>query len=125
MSCAQSLLATSVNTTEFVRFSAMCKLGIMKARAVLIGREDDGRWWADIELMPGVMAYGATRDSAIAAVRALGLRVEADCIDHGEAVSESLTAAFSIACAQPANKAPAVNCIHLSTTDVSHPFHPH
>ena len=49
---------------------------------ILIGREDDGRWWADIELMPGVMAYGATRDSAIAVVRARALRVPADCIDH-------------------------------------------
>lgn len=49
---------------------------------ILIGREDDGRWWADIELMPDVMAYGATRDSAIAAVRARVLRVPADCIDH-------------------------------------------
>ncbi len=51
---------------------------------IVVGREDDGRWWADIESMPGVMAYGETRESAIAAVRALGLRVAADCIDHGE-----------------------------------------
>jgi len=35
------------------------------------GREEDGRWWADIESMPGVMAYGPTRGTAIAAVRAL------------------------------------------------------
>jgi predicted RNase H-like HicB family nuclease len=51
---------------------------------ILVGREEDGRWWADIESMPGVMAYGATQESAIAAVRALALRVAADCIDHGE-----------------------------------------
>ncbi len=38
---------------------------------IAVGREEDGRWWADIESMPGVMAYGATRESAIAAVRAL------------------------------------------------------
>jgi predicted RNase H-like HicB family nuclease len=50
------------------------------------GQEDDGRWWADIESMPGVMAYGETREAAITAVRALALRVAADCIDHGEAV---------------------------------------
>jgi hypothetical protein len=24
---------------------------------IVIGREEDGRWWADIESMPGVMAY--------------------------------------------------------------------
>ena len=53
---------------------------------IVVGREEDGRWWADIESMPGVMAYGSTRDGAIAAVRALALRVAADCIDHGEAV---------------------------------------
>jgi len=35
---------------------------------IVVGREEDGRWWADIESMPGVMAYGASRESAIAAV---------------------------------------------------------
>ena len=53
---------------------------------IVVGREEDGRWWADIESMPGVMAYGPTREAAIAAVRALALRVAADCIEHGEAV---------------------------------------
>jgi predicted RNase H-like HicB family nuclease len=51
---------------------------------ITLGREDDDRWWADIESMPGVMAYGGTRESAITAVRALALRVAADCIDHAE-----------------------------------------
>ena len=51
---------------------------------ITLGRETDGRWWADIESMPGVMAYGDTQESAIAAVRALALRVAADCIDLGE-----------------------------------------
>jgi predicted RNase H-like HicB family nuclease len=58
---------------------------------ILVGREDDGRWWADIESMPGVMGYGATREAAIAAVRALALRVAADCIDHGEEVPDRLS----------------------------------
>src|ERR1035437_980959 len=62
-----------------------------------VGREEDGRWWADIELMPGVMAYGATRESSIAAVRALALRVAADCIDHGEEIPEPFTKVFSVA----------------------------
>jgi len=31
-----------------------------------------------------VMAYGPTREAAISAIRALALRVAADCIDHGE-----------------------------------------
>lgn len=64
---------------------------------IVLGREDDGRWWADIESMPGVMAYGDTRDSAVAAVRALALRVAADCIDHGEEVPGPLAKLFSIA----------------------------
>jgi predicted RNase H-like HicB family nuclease len=64
---------------------------------IMVGREDDGRWWADIELMPGVMAYGATRESAIAAVRALALRVAADCIDNGEEIPEPFAKVFSVA----------------------------
>jgi predicted RNase H-like HicB family nuclease len=64
---------------------------------IVVGREDDGRWWADIESMPGVMAYGETRESAIAAVRALALRVAADCIEHGEEVPRPLAQVFSIA----------------------------
>jgi predicted RNase H-like HicB family nuclease len=69
----------------------------LESIAIVVGREDDGRWWADIESMPGVMAYGVTRDSAIAAVRALALRVAADCIDHGEDVPEPFAKVFSVA----------------------------
>ena len=64
---------------------------------IVVGREEDGRWWADIESMPGVMAYGANRELAIAAVRALALRVAADCIDHGEDVPAPFAKVFSIA----------------------------
>jgi predicted RNase H-like HicB family nuclease len=64
---------------------------------VIAGQEEDGRWWADIASMPGVMACGATRGSAIAAVRALALRVAADCIDRGEEIPEPLTKVFSVA----------------------------
>ena len=63
---------------------------------ILVGRDEVGRWWADIELMPGVMAYGETRELAIAAVRALALRVAADCIDHGEDVPAPLAKVFSV-----------------------------
>ena len=41
------------------------------------------------------MAYGATRDAAAAAVRALALRVVADCIEHGDEIPEQLTTASS------------------------------
>ena len=69
----------------------------VESTPIIVGREEDGRWWANIESMPGVMAYGATRDSAIAAVRALALRVAADCIEHGEAIPEPFTKVFSVA----------------------------
>jgi hypothetical protein len=47
--------------------------------------------------MPGVMAYGSTREAAIAAVRALALRVAADCIEHGEMIPEPFMKVFSVA----------------------------
>lgn len=49
----------------------------MKFR-IEIDREDDGRWIAEIPELPGVMAYGKTRQEAIAKVEALALRVVAD-----------------------------------------------
>jgi predicted RNase H-like HicB family nuclease len=64
---------------------------------IVVGREEDGRWWADVESMPGVMAYGPTCEAAIAAVRALALRVAADCIEHGEEIPEPLSKVFSVA----------------------------
>jgi predicted RNase H-like HicB family nuclease len=64
---------------------------------IIVGQEEDGRWWADVESMPGVMAYGITRESAIVAVRALALRVAADCIDNGEEIPEPFTRVFSVA----------------------------
>jgi predicted RNase H-like HicB family nuclease len=41
-------------------------------------QEDDGRWIAEIPVLPGVMAYGATRDEAQDRVEALALRTVAD-----------------------------------------------
>jgi predicted RNase H-like HicB family nuclease len=53
-----------------------------------IEREEDGRWIAEVFDLPGVLAYGATREEAIARVEALALRVIADRIDHGETIPE-------------------------------------
>jgi predicted RNase H-like HicB family nuclease len=69
----------------------------VEAIPIVVGQEEDGRWWADIESMPGVMAYGPTREAAIASVRALALRVAADCIDHGEDVPAPFAKVFSLA----------------------------
>jgi predicted RNase H-like HicB family nuclease len=51
-----------------------------------LDREDDGRWLAEIPALPGVMAYGRTRDDAIKATQALALKVIGDSLEHGEAV---------------------------------------
>ncbi len=55
-----------------------------------IDREIDGRWIAEVVDLPGVMAYGATREAALSAVKALALRAVADKIEHGE-ISMELT----------------------------------
>ena len=49
-----------------------------------LDREEDGRWIADIAALPGVMAYGKSKDEAIQAAIALALRVLADQVEHGE-----------------------------------------
>jgi predicted RNase H-like HicB family nuclease len=51
-------------------------------------REEDGRWIAEIPALPGVMAYGATRNEARGKVEALALRTLADRLEHGEDVPE-------------------------------------
>lgn len=55
---------------------------------VELEQEDDGRWIAEIDSLPGVMSYGATRDEALAKTKALALRVLADRLEHGELVPE-------------------------------------
>ncbi|MGH9353819.1 MAG: type II toxin-antitoxin system HicB family antitoxin [Terriglobia bacterium] len=47
-----------------------------------IDREVDGRWIAEVPALPGVMAYGATKNEAIAKAEALALRVMADRIEE-------------------------------------------
>ena len=47
-------------------------------------QETDGRWIAEAPAIPGVLAYGATTDEAIANAQALALRVLAERIEHGE-----------------------------------------
>ena len=37
--------------------------------------EDDGRWIADIRALPGVMAYGATKQEAESKVQAIALHL--------------------------------------------------
>ena len=46
-------------------------------------RETDKRWIADIPKLPGVMAYGATKNEAQKKVFAIALRTLADKVERG------------------------------------------
>jgi predicted RNase H-like HicB family nuclease len=56
------------------------------ALSIEVEQEDDGRWLAEVTDLPGVMAYGQSRQEAIDRVQALSLRVLADRLEHGESV---------------------------------------
>ena len=56
-------------------------------------QEVDGRWIAEVHELSGVLAYGRTRDEAIARVEALGLRVLADRLENSD---EARTSALQI-----------------------------
>lgn len=53
--------------------------------SLVVEREEDGRWIAEVPELPGVMVYGATQSEALAKVEVLALRVLAERIEHGEA----------------------------------------
>lgn len=56
----------------------------MAQLAIVLEQEEDGRWIAEIEALPGALAYGATSEEARAKVEALALRILADRREHGE-----------------------------------------
>lgn len=47
-------------------------------------REEDGRWLAEVQELPGALAYGNTPDEAMAKAEALALRVLAERLEQGE-----------------------------------------
>lgn len=49
-----------------------------------IEQEEDGRFLAEVIGLPGVLAYGQTREETVARVQALALRVLAARLEHGE-----------------------------------------
>jgi predicted RNase H-like HicB family nuclease len=59
-----------------------------KLLRVELEHEGDGRWLAEVVELPGVLAYGTTRDEALAKAQALALRVIADRLEHGERAPE-------------------------------------
>ncbi len=54
-------------------------------------QEVDGRWIAEVPELAGVLAYGATRDEAMARAEVLALRVVAEQLEHGEARAVGLS----------------------------------
>ncbi|MEJ7812183.1 MAG: type II toxin-antitoxin system HicB family antitoxin [Gemmatimonadaceae bacterium] len=64
---------------------------------VEVEREEDGRWLAEVPGLAGVLAYGGTRDEAVARAEALALRVLADGLEHGEAGPDLVSVSFRAA----------------------------
>ena len=62
-----------------------------------IERETDGGWIAEVGGLSGVLAYGASRDEAMARVQALALRVIAERLEHAEAPAKLLNVSFQAA----------------------------
>ena len=60
-------------------------------------QEVDGRWIAEVINLPGVLAYGVTREEAMAKAQALALHVEADKLENGERQSFTSGIFFSAA----------------------------
>jgi predicted RNase H-like HicB family nuclease len=60
-----------------------------------VEQEDDGRWLAEVPDIPGVLAYGQTREEAIERVQSLSLRALADRLDHGEPVPQ-MSSVFAV-----------------------------
>lgn len=66
---------------------------------VEIEQEEDGRFLAEVVDLPGVMAYGATAEVALAYAQALALRVLADRLEHDEGPRGPLSVTFETSAA--------------------------
>ena len=60
-------------------------------------REEDGRWLAEVPELPGVLAYGASADEALAKAEVLALRVLAERLEHGESGPHPISIAIAAA----------------------------
>ena len=64
---------------------------------VELEKEVDGRWLAEVVDLPGVMAYGKTRDEAFSKVQALALHVLAERLENEGKPSGALSVEFKAA----------------------------
>jgi predicted RNase H-like HicB family nuclease len=85
------MLAYIIKMQLFARLT----LGRVCMFTIEVDREDDGRWIAEVAELPGVIAYGLTRQEAIDRAQALSLRVLADRLEHGENVP-AITGVFAV-----------------------------
>lgn len=60
-------------------------------------QEADGRWLAEVPELPGVLAYGASAEDAMAKVEILALRVLAERLEHGESRPIPINISFAAA----------------------------
>ena len=57
-------------------------------------KEEDGRWIAEVQKLPGVMAYGSTKHVALRKVYAVALRTLADRMENGGDLSPVVSDLF-------------------------------
>jgi predicted RNase H-like HicB family nuclease len=60
-------------------------------------QEEDGRWLAEVPELPGVLAYGATAEEAMAKAEVLALRVLAERLEHNEAKPQPISIGIAAA----------------------------
>lgn len=52
---------------------------------LVVEREEDGRWIAEVPELPGVLVYGTTQSEAMSRAEVLAHRVLAERIEHAQA----------------------------------------
>jgi predicted RNase H-like HicB family nuclease len=76
---------------------AQRRIAAMSTFTIQHEQEEDGRWIAEVPELPGVLAYGATADEAMAKAEVLALRVLAERLEHKEAKPQSITIGIAAA----------------------------
>ena len=77
------------------------RLGASKEKHVKLNleceREEDGRWLAEVSQLPGVLAYGASANEAMAKAEILALRVLAEKLEHAEVLPLEINISLPVA----------------------------
>jgi predicted RNase H-like HicB family nuclease len=67
----------------------------IKPRSVKLLPEEGGRFLASVPVLPGVMAYGDTEDSALRKAKAIALQALAEMVESGEGLPQPLKMLFA------------------------------